>query len=236
MLMEKEYFEMAYVFVTENEIKRYRKRCSEILQKVCRTLKKKGVSATFVLVGSGAKNMVTRNGDGPYDLDYNLFIQKADESYRHDLRALKNEVRLALNKAAGGQCFDDSQDSTSCLTAILHFNDSPKVQFSFDVAIVRKSDDGSLQRLKHIKNPFGFDQHIWNTVPDSREVRERVEYIKKAGRWKDVRDTYISKKNMYLSRQDKDHPSFVVYIESVNEVYMKITNHGLQMLSMYKRL
>ena len=27
---------------------------------------------------------------------------------------------------------------------------------------------------------------------------------------------------MYLSRNDKDHTSFMIYIESVNEIYSKI--------------
>ena len=37
-----------------------------------------------------------------------------------------------------------------------------------------------------------------------------------------VRDQYVNLKEMYLSRWwDKDHPSFVVYIEAVNNVYNK---------------
>ena len=52
-------------------------------------LKEKGISAQFTLVGSGARNMVTRNGDGPFALDYNLEIIKASEEYWNDLRHLR---------------------------------------------------------------------------------------------------------------------------------------------------
>lgn len=46
--------------------------------------------------------------------------------------------------------------------------------------------------------------------------------IKKEGLWLDVRNQYVCLKEMYLSRWwDKDHPSFVVYIEAVNNVYSK---------------
>ena len=37
-----------------------------------------------------------------------------------------------------------------------------------------------------------------------------------------MRDTYLDKKNMYLRRPlDHYHLSFIVYIESMNEVYNK---------------
>lgn len=108
---------MAYEFVYESESKRYRSDCSNVLKETCELLKEKGISAQFSLVGSGARNMITRNGDGPYDLDYNLLVMKADNEYR-DPRLLKDTIRNALNKAVGGKFFSDAQDSTSCLTAI----------------------------------------------------------------------------------------------------------------------
>ena len=46
--------------------------------------------------------------------------------------------------------------------------------------------------------------------------------IKAAGRLDDLADIYRQKKNRYLSLQDNDHPSFVVYIEAVNELYQKL--------------
>lgn len=72
---------MAYEFVCESEAKRYRSDCSNVLKETCELLKEKGISAQFSLVGSGARNMITRNGDGPYDLDYNLLVMKADNEY-----------------------------------------------------------------------------------------------------------------------------------------------------------
>ena len=34
-------------------------------------------------------------------------------------------------------------------------------------------------------------------------------------------DEYLEKKNMYLRRQDYNHPSFNVYVETVNQVFNK---------------
>ena len=187
-------------------------------------LKEKGISAQFTLVGSGARNMVTRNGDGPFDLDYNLEIIKAPEEYWNNLRSLKDTIRILLDKAAGLKCFSESQDSTSCLTALLHFKDEPAIKFKFDVAIVSRNSKGKLRRLIHNKNAWGLgmDQYVWNGIPDSHNVAQKVKRLKAEGLWLTVRDRYVDRKNTYLSRWlDKDHPSFIIYIETVNEIYYK---------------
>ena len=93
---------MAYKFVYESEAKRYRSDCSDcsdVLKETCELLKEKDISAQFSLIESGARNMITRNGEDPYDLDYNLLIMKAEERCWNDLRLLKETVRNALNRA-----------------------------------------------------------------------------------------------------------------------------------------
>lgn len=213
-----------YKLVDESECKRYRSNCSHVLKEACDLLREKGIIAQFTLVGSGARNMVTRNGNRPFDLDYNLEIIKAPDEYWNDLRHLKNTVRILLDKAEGLLCFSESHDSTSCLTALLHFKDEPTVKFSFDVAIVAKNSNGTLCRLIHNKNVWGYgnDQYVWNEVPNSHNIVQKVKQIKIKGLWLQVRDRYIYLKNLYLSRpREKDHPSFIVYIEAVNQIYNK---------------
>ena len=208
--------------VDEAECRRYRSDCSTVLKQVCSMLKEKGISAQFTLVGSGARNMVTRNGDGSFDLDYNLEITKASEEYWNDLRHLKDTIRILLDKAEKLNCFSESQDSTSCLTALLYFKDDPTVKFKFDVAIVSRNSKGKLCRLIHNKNVWGYgkDQYVWNEIPDSHDIAQKTRRLKAEGLWLTVRDRYIDRKNMYLSRWwDKDHPSFIAYIETVNEIY-----------------
>ena len=218
---------MAYEFVCESEAKQYRSDCSYVLKETCELLKKKGISAQFSLVGSGARNMITRDGNGPYDLDYNLLVMKADDEYR-DPRLLKDTIRNALNRAERREFFSDAQDSTSCLTALLYFEDTPNVEFSFDVAITTKNKNGNYMRLIHNKNVYalGLDQYTWNEVPNSHQVKDRADKLKRAGLWQKVRDRYLEKKNMYLFRQDHNRPSFVVYVEAVNEVYSRYFNRG----------
>lgn len=214
---------MSYEIVYGSEAKRYRSDCSVVLKETCELLKSKGIAAQFTLVGSGARNMITRNGNGPYDLDYNLVIMKAEDKYWRDLRLLKETVRHTLNKAEGNAFFSDAQDSTSCLTALLHFKDSPDVEFSFDIAIIRKNQNGNYMRLIHNKNAYslGRDQYTWNEVRDSHHIKGKADELKEEGLWEEVRNRYVELKNQYLRRNDKNHPSFAVYVEAVNEIYYK---------------
>ena len=80
----------------------------------------------------------------------------------------------------------------------------------------------------HNKNVYalGLDQYTWNEVPNSHQVKDRADKLKRAGLWQKVRDRYLEKKNMYLFRPDHNHPSFVVYVEAVNEVYSRYFNRG----------
>ena len=113
------------------------------------------------------------------------------------------------------------------MTALLHFKDEPAVEFSFDVAIVTKNSDGTLCRLIHNKNvwEYGNDQYVWNEVPSSHNIAQKVKQIKINDLWLDVRERYIYLKNLYLSHPlEKDHPSFIVYVEAVNQIYNQYFN------------
>ena len=211
-----------YEYVVEKEVKRYRSECSHILEQLRDLLNTEyGINTQFSLVGSGgdSRNMVTRNGDGPYDLDYNLIILEMSNEYWNDLRKLKDIVRNSLNKIVKDTLFSDGKDSHSVITSILHFTDTPKVKFSFDMAILAKNSKGNFCRLIHNKGYS--DSFTWDEVPSSHNVKEKADILKRNSLWNEVRETYLNKKNMYLRRHDDNHPSFVVYVESVNEVYNK---------------
>ena len=213
-----------YQFVCESECKEYRNACTHILTRNRSLLMERNIVTQFTLVDSGARNMVTRNGDGPFDLDYNLEIIKAPSEYWKNLCHLKDTVRVMLDKTARSFHFSESQDSTSCLTALLHFRDETAVEFRFDVAIIAKNADGTFCRLIHNKNAWGFgrDQYTWNEVPNSHDIAEKAARLKKHDLWLETRACYLDLKNLYLSRpRDNDHPSFIVYIEAVNQIYSK---------------
>lgn len=48
--------------------------CSDIMNDIQEKVREANIPCQFFLVGSGARNMVTQNGDGPIDFDYNLNV------------------------------------------------------------------------------------------------------------------------------------------------------------------
>ena len=101
----------------------------------------------------------------------------------------------------------------------MRLKENDPTEFSIDLAIVYEYS-GQWYRLIHEKTGYAIrDNYYWNEVPHSNELRRKAETLKKHGLWLDVRETYLEKKNMYLKRGDRDHPSFIIYIEAVNEVW-----------------
>lgn len=217
-----------YEFISANESKRYRHDCSKVLQKTGQILREKGINTTFYLVGSGARNMITRNGNGPYDLDYNIEIISANNIYWNDLGKMKETIRTALNEAEGKPFFQNVsiQNSTRVLTTVLHFNNTPEVEFSFDVAILARDNNGDLHQLNYDKTFSSPNHYIWNIRPDSRDISDKADLLRKDNQiWDEVRKCYLQKKNMYLKRQDNNHSSFKIYVEAVNEIYYKYADY-----------
>lgn len=213
-----------YKYVEARELNRYRQDCSNTMTELRDALNERyDIITQFTLVGSGshARQLVTRNGNGPFDLDYNLIITRMPNKYWNDLQLLKETVRRTLNEIEKNEWFSDGKDSRSVITALLHFRDTPDIEFSFDIAILAKNENGNYCRLIHNKR---YNQYTWNEVPSSHNVTQKANRLKADGYWGNVRDIYLNRKNYYLRLGDTNHPSYVVYVETINEIYQR--NYG----------
>ena len=192
----------------------------EIMQLLCHCLREDyDIGANFYLVGSGAKNLITQNENNPVDLDYNLEIVRCDDF--DDCRYLKECVRKTFNKCLQEYRLCDCEDSTSSLTSKhIYFESGNPTAFSIDICITKRDIKDNYYRLIHEKTSWVHnDKYFWNMAPQSKELKRKVVYVKEQGRWQKVRKQYLNLKNRYLTQNDNDHPSFVCYVEAVNNVY-----------------
>lgn len=210
-----------YCYVEDKQfVSRMRNLCGDILQECCHILKEEyDIGAIFYLVGSGAKNLITQNENNPIDLDYNLEIIKYEAF--ENCREIKENVRKAFNKALSKFGWSDCQDSMSSLTTEKrYFKQGNTTGFSIDVCIVYRDEKNNYYRLIHKKTGYSFfDEYFWNMAPQSKQLKTKVDYIKQKGKWEFVRKQYLNIKNKYLQQNDHNHPSFICYIEAVNNVY-----------------
>lgn len=210
-----------YEYVTDKEfISDMKQLCGDIMQRLCHQLKEDcDIGAIFYMVGSGARNLILQNNSNPIDLDYNLEIVRCDDF--GDLKGIKESAQKTLNKVLREYDMRDCDDSKSSLTTKrVCFKTGNQTEFSMDIAIVCKDEEGNLYRLIHNKTGWvSFDSYEWRMAPNSKAVREKAAAVKKAHAWKDVRDQYKDIKNRYLRMNDHSHPSYICYIEAVNNVY-----------------
>lgn len=210
-----------YDYIKDQEfLGKLNRTCSDIVNQLVQEINKESVmKVKMELVGSGAKKLITQNANKPVDLDYNLCISKCKLKNERDIKEyIMEKYDIILDRKDWENC----KDSTSVIsTEYREFTEGNKTPFKIDLAIV-KQENGSWYRLIHEKTGFvNQDRYYWNVAPKSQGLENKVKYLKKTNHWSDVRETYLSKKNMYLKRNDHDHPSFIVYIETINELYRK---------------
>lgn len=218
-----------YEYVDDKQfIMSMRSYCGDLMQDLCHTLKEeRDIGAMFYLIGSGERNMIAINeyvsafnlSNSRFDLDYNLEIVRIDDW--EDCEYIKECVRKSFNKVLRKNGLEDCQDSTSCLTAKnMHLPAENNIKFSMDVGIVCEDDDGNLCRLIHKKTGDTHnDEYSWNIAPNTKDINDKVHYIKRNGKWELVRKEYKKIKNNYFKKNDHYHSSFICYIEAVNNVY-----------------
>lgn len=195
--------------------------CAELLSDLTKELLEADISSQFFLVGSGGRNMVSQNENESIDFDYNLNIQKCRDI--NDCRTIKETIKKTFNKVLKTYGLYDCDDSTSTLTTKpIYFKSVHDILFSIDVCIVTTSDR-KWYRLIHEKTGCVLnDKYFWNEAPHSQDIKKKADCIKESGNWEAVRQEYLRLKNTYLTRNDHNHPSFVCYIEAVNNLFNKL--------------
>lgn len=213
-----------YHYIQDKEfLKRLRGACGDIVNQLVQSINNDSVmTVKACLVGSGAKNLITQNENEAIDLDYNLCIVSAKSISILDCRGIKEYVRKQFDRVLNANGWGNCHDSTSVFTTEKRvFKKGNQTAFKIDLAITCKYHN-NWQRLIHQKTGIVIlDRYYWNEVQDSGRLEEKVRALKSENLWGEVRDTYLKKKNFYLRRNDYNHPSFIVYVEAVNQVYNK---------------
>lgn len=212
-----------YSYVDPRKIKDIKPWCGDLMQELCHRLKDDyHIGARPYSYGSSSRNMITQNGNGIIDFDYDLLLVKIPERLSNPCQ-LKDIIRHTLNKILNEEDLGDCKDSTSTLTT--NIITKGKIDFKIDICIIKEEHFGKKLRLVNKKwSLYREYNYVWEPSKNINNLDEKVEYIKDNDSWEDVRDEYLYLKNMYLQRNDHNHPSYVCYIEAVNNVYNRIYN------------
>lgn len=202
-----------YEFVDQSICKELRIECEKILKEV-QSRVKEYFTFQFSLIGSGERRLVTRNGGGPFDLDYNLILMKDKQGLINNPKRIKDIFLNAFKEVNRSYGFSFAKNSTSVITSNLVFN--KKVEFSFDCAIMCVGNNGNLYKIVFDKP----DRYIWNEIKHTKEFNSKYQYLVSCGLFLEIKELYLKKKNMHLRRND-DISSFSILSETVNELFQK---------------
>ena len=204
-------------YVSKNEIRPYKELFAGLIKKVRTDLKKVGITFTCNLVGSAKRNLVVRHHNKGFDCDYQIFIQKNKKNY--DATIIKSEFMDCFNKHIP-QNYSKCKDSTSSITIKKNDNKNDKIEFSFDVVILKNYNDNVLIIRQDKENPS--EKYFWNPLPEMTKHKERFALIQGNEMWNALRKTFYKKK-MDQIKGKTDKKSFQLLNESVNEV-LKLFN------------
>ena len=123
-----------YHYVEDKDfLQRMRHRCSDIINQLVQAINSEEyLEVEAHLVGSGARNLITQNGNEPIDLDYNLCILESPDI--NDSQKIKEYIRKKFNEVLRKNGWSDCEDSTLALTTEKrHFIEVNKTEFSIDL-------------------------------------------------------------------------------------------------------
>ena len=106
--------------------------------------------------------------------------------------------------------------------AFKKYDANTKVDYSYDIAILRLNECGQYVILKNEKQGRQDDYH-YVPLPDCGDFNERYKKVKTQEAWALLRDKYKVKKGKYQYTNQDDRPaSFSLLGQAVNEVIQKL--------------
>lgn len=209
-----------YKYVPSTHINHYKAYCQDILDQLQKKLRKEySIRMHSVLIGSGATNMVTKNGKAGFDLEYNLILTSVPRRLDRSPGEIKDIIRKTLEELIQDK-YSDEQGCASSITYRLHSLNGKRAEFCFDISIIRKHFQVRNKcRLVWNEEQGGL---VWEQIPASSKQDSKVAAIKRTGHWEKVRRRYLDRKNRRLLSQDYSQPSYAIYNETVNHVFQSI--------------
>lgn len=182
--------------------------------------KKKWTFNEFI-VGSTKRNLILVENEG-FDMDYQLRFDRMPEKYKADAKEMKELFRGYFDRAIRESRLPLTccEDSTHVLTIKKILND--KVQYSYDIALLRLDSAGQFIILKNEKKKRDDDYH-YVQIPSCENFSKKYKKVRTPQAWALLREIYKSKKEKYQNVCNDDRPaSFTLLGQAVNEVMQKL--------------
>lgn len=201
-----------FQYVSKNKLAPLKKQVIELIGLVQNEVRD-DFTFQYEFIGSVRRNMVTRDvkSNVGFDFDVNIMVNDDDEEY--SAKEIKQILIKAFNKYARKYHYDFCEDSTRVFTIKVKDRTNSRIIYSCDFAIVNNYGDNQQEYIR-----FNKKSNTYNWVEQSSSfycLPEKIDFCKENSLWKEVRDTYIKKKN---NNTDKDKKSRSIFAETIHQV------------------
>lgn len=204
-----------YVYVPKRVYKPTKKDIILLIHKVQRFLRKT-FRFEFRFVGSTKRNMITKNTKSNVGYDFDLDIRIHLKRIEYTPCELKHILMDAFNNFVHQFNYDYCEDNGRVFTIKMKDTTNAKIIHSCDFAIVRDTEDGRIEFIRHQRQHNTYFWELQNIYPS--ELIRNITFIKRKNKWNEVRNLYLWKKN---SNENPNKKSRSIYSETINEIYLK---------------
>lgn len=204
-----------YEYVTKKALKPVKEQIEKIIRDLQTSLRSESVTFEVKLIGSGAKNLVTKvvGGNTGFDFDYNFVVQKDNNLDPKELRLLF--VRK-LGEIISDTRYSNVSNGKQSFTIKVVDKKKSQIIHGCDFATVNEYVDDQNSFRQEILVQYANNLYHWEDKPISKNYTTKVSNLKANGLWNEVRDEYLKIKN---SNGDENKKSYTMYYEAVNNVY-----------------
>ena len=198
-----------------------------VLGRLNRYLNENAQDYTFhrEIVGSFTRGTVSRVRDGNkgFDIDINLVIEYPRLEKKYDAKDVHDAFLNGLRQSVVGTPFSHPEESSSVFTLKCVDRISSKVRYGVDLAVVYYEPNGTMRFLRYDKynRGYGFQRREFPS-----DLKRMEGYVREHYDDEYIAETYIRNKN---ANHDTDKRSFIIYAETINNLYANGCNpiHGV---------
>ena len=198
-------------YVSKKEVKPWRAMFHRWMKNIRTNVKERGITFTYRLVGSAKRNLVIRHHNKGFDCDYQIFIQRNNNSLSP--KEIKLLFKSVIDEVCVADGFEPCENSTSSLTIKMVDKSQSKVRVGYDIVMLQETDEG-LKILRCQNKGTKKESFVFELLPDMTNMSAKLAKIKGKKQCDKLRERYYNKKTNY----NGEKKSFQLLNEAINEV------------------
>ena len=202
-------------YVTKSEAKPIHEELYQILHEV-QDLVRDQFTFQFTTVGSAKHNMITYDAKSNIGFDFDINIEVHDDEEKFEPEEIRWILRNAIDQVAPHYGYKHCEDSTRVLTIKKVNTIASRIIHSCDFAIVYNCNDGRQQYIRFNKENCYYS---WEYQGKGfKDLDGKIEWLKSNGRWNELKEYYIEKKNR---NDNPEKHSRSILAETIHEMCQK---------------